>query len=392
MVYLAEEEKPPNKIFKVDESPVEEKVAETIAEGMTVLWFFFLGASVGSFVNVVAYRWPRGISISMGKSSCPHCKQLIAWYDNVPVLSWLQLTGACRKCGKTIPSRYIVVELTMGTVFLSFFYLDLIGGGAIGHSRYEFAFASLFWVLLFNKQILLFTFLFHCALMAFLMTMVLVRVEGQKISPRLVLLGMLFGFWALLYMPDLQPFSVEGISAKRWGEWWGADKARPILTNAYEAVYGVVVGTLMGILLAQTRGARGKEPAHQTGAPAMLASIGLALGWQATFAIAVVSSLLMFVGRIVGLVSKSVGSLPLVGYIFIATFAQIAAWKWLCEIWWWPGPESPRIVFTLGVGLVALVALLLRAIQMLGSLRLPRQESQPAPTAPLRTKPSESTG
>ncbi|QDU63911.1 Leader peptidase PppA [Planctomycetes bacterium Pan216] len=373
MVYLNHDDKPSSRIFKIDEATAEEEVAETIAEGMTLLWFFFLGASVGSFINVVAYRWPRGISISMGKSSCPHCEQRIAWYDNVPVLSWLQLKGACRKCDKTIPARYIVVELVMGSIFLSFFFLELIGGGAIGHSRFEFTYVSLFNVLLIDKRIILYIFLFHGLLMAFLMTMVLIRVEGKAISPRLVILGMVFGFWALLYFPDLQPYSVEGLSARRWGVGWGADKARPILVNAYEACYGMVVGGLMGLLLAQSKGAGGKESALRTGAIAMLSSVGLALGWQAAIAVSVASSLLLLVARLVGFIWHAINRIPLAIYLFVMTYAQIAAWRWLTKIWWWPGPESPHIVFTLGVGVVALVALLFRIIDWASTFRLPKQ-------------------
>ena len=69
-----------------------------------------LGAVVGSFLNVVAYRLPRGESVSKPRSRCPGCGKQIRAYDNVPVLSWLLLRGRCRDCGEPISPRYPLVE------------------------------------------------------------------------------------------------------------------------------------------------------------------------------------------------------------------------------------------------------------------------------------------
>jgi leader peptidase (prepilin peptidase)/N-methyltransferase len=68
------------------------------------------GAIVGSFLNVVAYRLPRGESLSHPRSRCPACETPIRPYDNVPVLSWLVLRGRCRACGDPISPRYPLVE------------------------------------------------------------------------------------------------------------------------------------------------------------------------------------------------------------------------------------------------------------------------------------------
>lgn len=74
-----------------------------------------LGAAVGSFLNVVAYRLPLRQSIVRPRSRCTACDRQIAGYDNVPVLSWLMLRGRCRSCGTAISVRYPLVEaLTAG--------------------------------------------------------------------------------------------------------------------------------------------------------------------------------------------------------------------------------------------------------------------------------------
>ena len=76
-----------------------------------------LGALVGSFLNVVIYRVPRGESIVSPGSRCPECQREIAPYDNVPVLSWLVLRGRCRHCGAAISPRYPAVELLTAACF-----------------------------------------------------------------------------------------------------------------------------------------------------------------------------------------------------------------------------------------------------------------------------------
>jgi leader peptidase (prepilin peptidase)/N-methyltransferase len=75
-----------------------------------VLIAALLGAVVGSFLNVVAYRLPRGESLATPGSRCPSCETPIKPYDNVPVLGWLWLRGRCRNCGARISVRYPLVE------------------------------------------------------------------------------------------------------------------------------------------------------------------------------------------------------------------------------------------------------------------------------------------
>jgi leader peptidase (prepilin peptidase) / N-methyltransferase len=75
-----------------------------------------VGATIGSFLNVVIARVPDGESIVHPRSRCPRCRSPIAWYDNVPVVSWLVLRGRCRSCGVRIPFRYVVVELAGAAV------------------------------------------------------------------------------------------------------------------------------------------------------------------------------------------------------------------------------------------------------------------------------------
>src|SRR5919107_5408759 len=75
------------------------------------------GLLIGSFLNVVAYRLPRGESLVKPRSRCTSCGEEVRPYDNVPVLSWLFLRGRCRHCGEGISARYPAVELVTAITF-----------------------------------------------------------------------------------------------------------------------------------------------------------------------------------------------------------------------------------------------------------------------------------
>lgn len=77
-----------------------------------------LGLTVGSFLNVVAYRVPRKLSIVRPRSACPACSATIAAWDNVPLVSWLVLRGRCRSCKAPIPWRYPAVEALTAACFV----------------------------------------------------------------------------------------------------------------------------------------------------------------------------------------------------------------------------------------------------------------------------------
>jgi leader peptidase (prepilin peptidase) / N-methyltransferase len=90
------------------------------------------GLLIGSFLNVVVYRVPNGLSIVSPPSACPRCGTGIRAYDNIPVLSWLALRGKCRSCSGAISARYPVVELGTGVAFAAVTLWAVVAGPAIG--------------------------------------------------------------------------------------------------------------------------------------------------------------------------------------------------------------------------------------------------------------------
>lgn len=105
------------------------------------LCFALYGLLFGSFANVVIWRVPRGESIARPGSHCPGCDSPIAWYDNIPIASWLILRGKCRSCGAGIAIRYPLVEAASGVLFL-------VAALAFGPTLRGIAAAVFFWFLL----------------------------------------------------------------------------------------------------------------------------------------------------------------------------------------------------------------------------------------------------
>ena len=86
-----------------------------------IIFLFILGTCIGSFLNVVVWRLPRGESLVTPPSHCPRCNNLLKWYDNLPVIGWIKLGGRCRYCKEPISIRYPIVEAVTGGLFVLYY-------------------------------------------------------------------------------------------------------------------------------------------------------------------------------------------------------------------------------------------------------------------------------
>ncbi|UCG16846.1 MAG: A24 family peptidase [Phycisphaerales bacterium] len=160
-------------------------------------WLLFWTASglcVGSFLNVVIYRIPLGLSIRHPRRSfCPSCQTPLQWYDNLPLVSYLRLSGRCRCCGNPISSRYPVIEVATAVVVL--LLLDVFFVGQVREGIYRGA-IGLSWRLAEDWPI----FLAHVILFACLLGMSAIDIENYWIdtafATRAVIAGfILHGLW-----------------------------------------------------------------------------------------------------------------------------------------------------------------------------------------------------
>jgi len=172
---------------------------------------FILGLAFGSFLNVCIYRLPRGISVVTPRSACPHCKQLIAAYDNFPVVSWLILRGRCRKCKAPISPRYLLIELLTGVLFLACY-------GYFG------------WTLATLK---------YCTLSFLLLGLIFTDAETKLLPDKLTLPGLALGLLFSLIVPmnDLASQLLPGVITLFYK---GAISAR--MLSLADALAGGVVG------------------------------------------------------------------------------------------------------------------------------------------------------
>ncbi|MFS8777690.1 prepilin peptidase [Synechococcus sp. W70.1] len=195
-----------------------------------------LGACVGSFINVVVYRLPRGLSLLYPGSHCPHCKTPLGPTENLPILGWFLLRGRCRHCGNPIAWRYPAVEaLTMGLFGLSV--------GVLGFSP---------------RGIL------TCLLLGWLLALALVDLDTFLLPEALTRSGLLAGLLARLVLPWL-----EG--------------SRSLAATGSSLVAGIA-GAVLGIWLVEGIGLVGRQVLRREamggGDGKLLALIGMWLGWQ----------------------------------------------------------------------------------------------------------------
>lgn len=153
-----------------------------------LLFFAALGLCIGSFLNAVIYRLPRNRSLRNPLwSFCPHCRKRIAWYDNLPILSFILLRGRCRNCGVPIATRYVFIEAAMAIIVLMLLDAFFIGRVRAGLSDSSFGLTDRLasdWPML----------LAHVILFACLLPMSVIDLEHYWVDIRFTNLATVAGF------------------------------------------------------------------------------------------------------------------------------------------------------------------------------------------------------
>ncbi len=184
--------------------PPHERLRIALLTTVAIVWFFWLGAALGSYLNVVVYRMPLGLPSVAPDSRCPKCRTPIRWYDNIPVVSWLALRGRCRSCREPISRRYLIVELLMGSLFVGLLCVEVLSGGANLPNRPRRAAADLPMIEHFMEWDLLGMYCYHAALLWFIVGIVLFCIDGHRLPKRFILAALMVGWLPPLVWPSLR--------------------------------------------------------------------------------------------------------------------------------------------------------------------------------------------
>ncbi len=253
---------------------------------MIYLILFIFGLCIGSFLNVLIYRLPREEKIGLSRSFCPHCRQMIPWYDNIPLLSYILLGGVCRYCKGRISFRYFFVELLTACLLCLLWWC--------------FGAESPLVVAAYGVLVCLFIVATFVDL-EFLIIPDVINFAG-------IGCGLIF---AALYPPLLQANS-----------WW---------QGLYRSFLGVIIAGGVLYLIAVSASYLLKKEAMGMGDVKLLAMIGAFLGWPWALFTIFTSSLL---GTLAAVVLLALGKASLKGKIPFGPFLCLGA---LVSLFW--GPE-----------------------------------------------------
>lgn len=245
----------------------------TLAAG----WFAFLGAAIGSFLNVAAWRLPRHATLVRGGSHCPACEHPIERRDNIPLWGWFHLRGRCRHCNTPISCRYPLVELITLGLFLLIYFRELISGGANLPLRTPYLNAGVVWILFYTKWELLGLALFHAGLLGVLLVWSLIDHDRQGIPLRSIAWVWVITTLVLMVMPawQLVPWSFPWIIPNP-----PVTLPQRLATPAIGLAAGLLTGVSVSLVWPRLMG-KSVLPQNQFNLVATITLLGLGWGWQA---------------------------------------------------------------------------------------------------------------
>lgn len=284
------------------------------------LWLGFLGACFGSFLNVVAYRMPRGMSVVWKPSHCPKCGHAIRAWHNVPIFGWLMLRGRCRDCGQSISPRYAIVEAAMGTAFFILAYAELFSGSANMPGPVAAMTGALNTVVYPNWP-LIGLYAYHGALLCLLMSFALIDQDGQRIPRRLIALALIVVAVSSYQWWDLYPERTRNIRVKEW-------KA------PFDAFCGAMWGASPWIVAAGVQTLR-HRPAAVPALIRLAISFSVAGGFLGLQPIVRVALLWLPGAIAVRFIRQRGGSFGYVAPVWLAALLQILFWKPLASLVSW---------------------------------------------------------
>jgi leader peptidase (prepilin peptidase)/N-methyltransferase len=332
---------------------------------------FVVGLVVGSFLNVCIHRLPYEKSILWPLGSrCGTCFKPIAWYDNLPLVSYLVLRGRCRMCGARFSPGYFAVELLTGLCFAGLFYLEAVQNVHDLPAFRQPLFGGLLW---FPQVQVWIIFAVHASLVCFLIIASFVDLEHFEIPLPVTVTGTVVGLicatmfpWPWPDPPPPPPLVVPNVAANfwqfvpvklpethslyAWPPWWPLPQwLQPggnWQTGLVTGLAGMLAGMLMLRVIRFVFGlGRGKEGLGIGDADLMMMA-GAFIGWQpivVAFFVSVFPALLVGVGR---LIVRGNQEMPFGPSLAIGILITMLAWQWIDPL--------VRVVFFTGPFIAAL--------------------------------------
>jgi leader peptidase (prepilin peptidase) / N-methyltransferase len=285
-------------------------IYDTIVQ-ITIFW---LGAAIGSFLNVVVYRIPAGLSILWPPSRCPKCLHGLGAGENIPILGWLLLGGKCRHCQTTIAARYPIVEAATAIIFVIVYNRFGLSIETIGYS------------------------LFMC----WLLSLSLIDLDTMTLPNSLTQSGLIVGLGFQIATGLLDNLSINGMK---------------------EHLFQGIVGMVLAIWIYDTIQIVGTwmlgQPAQGGGDAKLMAMVGAWLGWKSVlltgFLASVFGATLMGGALGLGLIQRR-QKFPLGPFIALAATVSLFAGDWLIESYQQFNQSTDRNLFFIPL-LLSLAAL-----------------------------------
>jgi leader peptidase (prepilin peptidase) / N-methyltransferase len=258
-------------------------IYDTIVQ-ITIFW---LGAAIGSFLNVVVYRIPAGLSILWPPSRCPKCLHGLGAGENIPILGWLLLRGKCRHCHTPISSRYPIVEAATAIIFVFVYNRFGLSIETIGYSLF----------------------------MSWLLALSLIDLDTMTLPNSLTQSGLIVGLGFQIVTGLLDNLSITGMK---------------------EHLFQGIVGMVLAIWIYDTIQIVGTwmlgQPAQGGGDAKLMAMVGAWLGWKSVlltgFLASVFGSTIMGGALVLGLIQRR-QKFPLGPFIALAATVSLFAGDWL---------------------------------------------------------------
>jgi leader peptidase (prepilin peptidase)/N-methyltransferase len=300
-----------------------ELVFDALGQSLVVACLVVVGAALGSFLNVVVYRMPRGMSLNRPASRCPNCGHAIRWYDNVPVVGWLMLGGKCRDCRTLIAARYPLVEALVALV-----------AGLLAWQATTVVFVASTEQTATLYQIDLIAWTYRMLLACTLVASGLIEYDGQQPVRRLVAFPLVVGLVMVAIWPGL-------VSSQLLAEGQGL----------VAAALGALVALVLGVA-AWPAWRTPSAPNAIKGASMALGQlllVGTLLGDEAVTTLAMLAMTLFALVRIAG--GTCCAQFGWTASLASVTLVWVALQSWL-PLWAWPEPALVRVFIA---GLVILV-------------------------------------